>query len=137
MPDHTRSRLNWQEYALEIAKVASGRSEDPYLKVGSCVLRHDNSIAGVGYNGAPPGIEIDWSDRNDRRLRVVHAEVNALRYTRPGECYILACTLLPCNECLRMIASYGIKELVYQSVYDKDVSSLRLAEEFQINLTNG
>ena len=131
------TRLSWQNYALKIAEVASERSEDPYLKVGSCALRHDNSVAGVGYNGAPQGIEIDWSNRDERRLRVVHAEVNALRYTRPGECYILACTLLPCNECLRMIASYGIKELVYQSVYDKDVSSLRLAEEFQINLTNG
>ena len=49
-------RLDWEEYALELARVASLRSEDPFMKVGACVLRNDNSVAGVGYNGAPPGI---------------------------------------------------------------------------------
>ena len=53
-------RPSWEEYALELAKVASKRSEDPYLKVGASVLRYDNSVAGLGYNGAPPNIEIDW-----------------------------------------------------------------------------
>jgi len=57
---------------MKLAFVASERSEDPYLKVGACALRADNSIAGIGYNGAPSGVEIDWSDRDDRRQRVVH-----------------------------------------------------------------
>jgi dCMP deaminase len=131
------ARLSWQNYALKIAEVASERSEDPYLKVGSCALRHDNSVAGVGYNGAPQGIEIDWSNRGERRLRVVHAEVNALRYTTPGECYFLASTYLPCNECMRMIASYGIKKVIYKHLYHKDVSSLTLAGEFNIELIDG
>tara|TARA_Y100000310_G_C20463290_1_gene706379 strand:- start:411 stop:812 length:402 start_codon:yes stop_codon:yes gene_type:complete len=131
------TRLSWQNYALKIAEVASERSEDPYLKVGSCALRHDNSVAGVGYNGAPQGIEIDWSNRDERRLRVVHAEVNALRYTTPGECYFLASTYLPCNECMRMIASYGIKKVIYKHLYHKDVSSLTLAGEFNIELIDG
>ena len=60
-------RLDWQEYALELARVASLRSEDPFMKVGACVLRHDNSVAGLGYNGAPPGIEINWENRDERR----------------------------------------------------------------------
>ena len=127
-------RLSWAEYALEIAHAVSKRSEDPYLKVGSCVLRIDNSVAGVGYNGAPKGIEINWEDRDDRRLRVVHSEVNALRYTKPGECWLLACSLLPCNDCLKMIASYGIKSVAFSRLYDKDQSSLELAEEFGIDL---
>ena len=55
-------RPSWEEYALELAKVASKRSEDPYLKVGASVLRYDNSVAGLGYNGAPPNIEIDWDE---------------------------------------------------------------------------
>ena len=128
------NRLSWHQYALEIAEIASKRSEDPFLRVGACVLRRDNSIGGIGYNGAPPGIDIDWENRDDRRLRVVHAEVNALRYITPGDCYLLASTLLPCNECLRMVASYGIKEIIYKQVYRKDTSSLRLANEFNIKL---
>jgi len=129
-------RLSWKKYALEIARVAAKRSEDPYLKVGSCVLRHDNSVAGVGYNGAPPNIEIDWTNRDERRKRVIHAEVNALRYVRPHECYLVACTHLPCNDCLRAISSYGITDIVFQELYDKDISSLKICRELNINIHN-
>ena len=62
------NRISWEEYALELAKVSSRRSEDPYVQVGACILRLDNSVAGLGYNGAPNGIEIDWSDRDERLL---------------------------------------------------------------------
>jgi dCMP deaminase len=92
------------------------------------------SVAGVGYNGLPPDIDIDWSDRDERRLHIVHAEINALAYTRPGECGLIAVTLLPCNPCLTVIARYGIKKIVYQSVYDKDETTLRLAAKFGIEL---
>lgn len=128
------ARLNWGEYALKLAEVAAERSEDPYLRVGACLLRHDNSVASLGYNGAPPNINIDWTDRDERRKRVVHAEVNALRYIKPGECRLLACTHLPCNDCLKMIASYGVKDILYKEVYQNDISTLEMAKEFHINL---
>jgi dCMP deaminase len=127
-------RLNWEKYALSLAEVASLRSEDPYVKVGACLLRADNSVAGLGYNGAPPGVNIDWDNRDERRKRVVHAEVNALRYARPQECYLLACTHLPCNDCLRMIASYGVKKVIFKEVYERDTSSIELSKEFNIEL---
>ena len=92
------SRLPWENYAIDLALVASRRSEDPYLKVGACILREDYSVASLGYNGAPPKIEIDWTDRDERRKRVIHAETNALRYIKPNEGYLLACTHLPCND---------------------------------------
>jgi dCMP deaminase len=129
-----KKRLSWEEYALELAWVASRRSEDPYLKVGACVLRHDNSVASLGYNGAPMGVEIDWSDRDERRKRVVHAEINALRYIKPNEGYLLACTHLPCNDCLKSIASYGITSVAFRELYDRDTSSTELCKEFGINL---
>lgn len=132
----SKNRTAWPEYALDIAKVVSRRSEDPFFKVGACILRNDNSVAGVGYNGAPPGIEIDWSNRDERRRRVVHAEVNALRYVVPNEAYLIACNLLPCNDCLKMIASYGIIKIVYEQTYDLDTSSLDLSKEFNIELIN-
>jgi len=129
-------RIDWKHYALELAKVAAKRSEDPYLKVGAAVLRKDNSVAGLGYNGAPPNIEIDWSNRDERRKRVIHAEVNALRYVRPHECYLIACTHLPCNDCLRTIASYGITDVVFGELYEKDLSSLEICRELHINIHN-
>jgi dCMP deaminase len=78
-------RLTWPEYAMELAKAAALRSEDPYRKVGACILRYDNTVAAIGYNGAPPGVEINWSDRDERRRRVSHAESAALRYIKPHE----------------------------------------------------
>ncbi|MAF24947.1 deoxycytidylate deaminase [bacterium] len=133
MPDE---RPSWERYSLLLASVAALRSEDPYVKVGACLLRNDNSIASLGYNGAPPGVDINWEDRDDRRKRVIHAEVNALRYVNPGECHLLACTHLPCNDCLKMIASYGVKKIVYDEVYQRDYSSLDLSKEFNIELIN-
>lgn len=127
-------RLSWEQYALELAKTAARRSEDPYVQVGACALRHDNSVAGLGYNGPPRGINIDWSNRDERRKRVIHAELNCLAYAKPYEVRLLACTLLPCSSCLQIIAAYGIQNVVYQDVYDKDNFALILAKEFNINL---
>ena len=128
------NNMNWSEYALELAFTVSKKSKDPWWKVGACLLRHDNTVAAVGYNGYPAGMVEDWSDRDRRRVFVVHAEQNALRYVRPGECSLLAVTLLPCNDCLKMVASYGIKKIVYAEDYDRDLSSLELAEHFGIEL---
>jgi dCMP deaminase len=126
--------MNWQQYALSLAKVASLKSKDPYVKVGCSLLRHDNTVASLGYNGFPSGMEEDWSDRDERRKFVTHAEQNSLRFIKPNECYLAATTLLPCNDCLKSLASYGIKKVIYEKVYDKDCSTLELAEKFGIEL---
>jgi len=126
--------MNWQEYALELASVAAKKSKDPWRKVGACLLRHDNTVAGVGFNGFPTGMREDWQDRDKRRLLVVHAEQNALRYVKPDECSTIAVTLLPCNDCLRSIASYGIKAVIYRDIYDRDITSITLAQDFGIKL---
>jgi dCMP deaminase len=127
--------MNWNEYALNIAFAVAEKSKDPWRKVGACLVRHDNSIASVGYNGFIAGMQEDWSDRENRRRLVVHAEQNALRYIKPDECRLIAVTLLPCNDCLKAIASYGIKEIAYAQTYELDESTLELAEEFDIKLT--
>ena len=128
------SRLNWFEYGMQLARTASLRSEDPYIQVGCCILRPDNSVASLGYNGAPPGVDIDWSDRDERRKRVIHAETNALRFIRPGEGDRMFVTLMPCSECLKNAVSYGIKKIFYEKTYDFDTSSKELAVEFKVTL---
>ena len=126
--------MSWEEYAIALAGVAALKSKDPYVKVGCCLLRHDNTIASLGYNGFPSGVEEDWTDRDERRKYVNHSEQNALRFVKPNECYLAAVTLLPCNDCLKSLASYGIKKVIYREVYDKDDSSLTLANKFGIEL---
>lgn len=127
-------RPSWEEYALALARTASIRSEDPYVKVGACALRYDKSVAAVGYNGPPRGVNIDWTNREERRKRIVHAEVNCLAHSRPGEIEILATTLLPCSSCITVIAAYGIKKVIYGEIYHRDDCALQLAEEFGIEL---
>lgn len=126
--------ISWENYALRLAQIASLKSKDPWRKVGCCLLRHDQSVAALGFNGFPTGTKEDWSDRNERRKFVIHAEQNALRYVKPGECYLAAVTLLPCNDCLKSLASYGIKKVVFSEIYQLDNSSLELAKYFGVEL---
>ena len=129
-----RRRESWEETALILAEtIAWCRLQDPYAQVGACAVLRDNSVQ-LGYNGPPPGVEIDWSNRDQRIARVIHAEVNALRSVRPGECRFLAVTLLPCRNCMTFLASKGVKKVVYREVYERDKLALELAVEFGIEL---
>lgn len=110
------SRMTPSEYALRLAETAAMRSEDPKRQVGACLLRTDNTVAALGYNGAPSGVELlpivwDGPAKNDY---VIHAEVNALRYVAPGEATLLASTYLPCVDCLKTAVAQGVRTIVYR-----------------------
>lgn len=129
------NRISWDQYALEIARVASLRSEDPYKKVGACALDFSNRVIGVAYNGLASGVEGSkefWSDRDKRRPYVIHAETNLMSLFKRGECRLIACTLLPCSCCATAIASYGIKKVVYNEVYLRDNASLEIFDFYGI-----
>ncbi len=131
-----RRRRSWEETALILAEtIARCRSQDPYAQVGACAVLQDYSVQ-LGYNGPPPGVEIDWSHRDHRISRVIHAEVNALRSVPPGECRFLAVTLLPCRNCMTFLASKGVKRVLYREVYERDQLALKLAGEFGIELVH-
>lgn len=132
-------RLSLERYAILLAVAAASRSEDPFLKVGCALIRHDHTVAATGYNGAPPGVDIDWDVREGRRHKVIHAEANALRYVKPGEVLFCATTTMPCLECVRALASYGVKLVTYMNELPAeyhDIPKVRaLAEEFGIEMT--
>ena len=129
-------RISWEEYALKIADVAALRSEDPYMKVGSCVLDKNNMVIGVGYNGLAPGKDVTpvfWNDRDERRKFMIHAEANSLSLVSRGNGVLLACTLLPCGSCATLIAGHGIKKVVYRETYKRDTSSIEIFNFYGIN----
>jgi dCMP deaminase len=125
------SRLSWEKYALELAKTASLRSEDPYKKVGACALSFDNRVLGVAYNGLQSGKNVDasfWEDRDARRPFMIHAETNVLSLFSRNECGLLAVTMLPCSCCAKMISAWNIPKIVYfeeynniEAEYSKDI----------------
>lgn len=124
--------------AIKTAKLWSERSEDPYKKVGACVLDKNGRVLSVGYNGVAPKFTLNkkfWSDRDNRRPFMIHAEANALALVkRSQDPYILGVTLLPCSSCATNIASYGIKYVVYQEEYEKDLSSKKIFNFYKIKL---
>ena len=131
-----RARLSWRDTAMQLAfDIARYRSEDPYVQVGAVIIKNDNSIV-MGYNGAPPGIDIDWSDRNARRMRVLHAEENALDSIKYGEAKLMAVTAMPCKSCVRLLAQKGVTVVFYAEElagYDNEAART-LAKEFGIDL---
>jgi len=129
-----RNRPSWDEYGMLLAYAASSRSPDPYVAVGAAAFRSDRSTVSTGYNGSESGVEIDWSDREARRPFVVHAERNCLKYAKLGEPYYLYVTLSPCLKCLSLAVHHGVKEIIYDKVYDRDTEALTQASEYGITL---
>lgn len=131
-----RKRLSWEETALRLAfNIADYRSEDCWVRVGAVIIKTDNSII-LGYNGAPRGIDIDWSDRDGRRDKVIHAEENALNGIKYGEAKLVAVTAMPCKNCLKSLANKGVSKVYYAEElagYDNEATKER-AKEFKVEL---
>ena len=128
-------RIPWEKYALDLAKTASQRSEDPHMKVGACALNKHNMVLALGYNGLASRKEVDdsfWEDRDLRRPYMIHAEANCLSLVKRGEVKLLAVTLLPCSSCATLIASYNIPKVVYGEVYERDMKSLEIFDFYDI-----
>lgn len=74
-------RSKWDRRYIELAEHVAKWSKDPSTQTGAVIVRPDNTIAGIGYNGFPKGIE-DLPERySDRELKyslIIHCEMNAV-----------------------------------------------------------
>ena len=126
------------EAAIETARIWSNRSEDPYKKVGVCILNKDGRVLSVGYNGLLSKFNINedfFSDRDNRRKYMIHAEINALSLVKRGDQpHLLASTLLPCSNCATNIVAYGVKSVVYSEEYEKDSNAKEIFKFYNIEL---
>lgn len=131
-------RISFENMAIKVADVIKDRSEDPYKKVGVCVLNKEGRILSVGYNGLLSKQQVPnnfWEDRDERRKFIIHAETNALAcITRYDEPYILASTLLPCANCAINICSHGIKHVYYVEEYHKDQLAYEIFDFYKVSL---
>jgi len=129
-------RLSWPQTAMNLAfDIAKYRSEDPYVKVGACIIKKNKDIV-LGYNGAPANMQLDWSNRDERRKWVFHAEANALTRILPGEAILLAVTHIPCIDCLKDIKMKEI-DTVYYSIRSEQYNPQmveEIASIYKINL---
>ena len=115
--------ITWDEYFMGIAILSANRSKDPNTIVGACIVNKNNRVLTTGYNGTPIGLsddEMPWERDGDfketKYAYVCHSELNAiLNYKGDLTDTIIYVTLFPCNECAKVIAQSGVKEVVYLS----------------------
>jgi dCMP deaminase len=131
--DKRMDYLSWDEYYMAIALLSAGRSKDPEIQKGVCLVSHDNRILATGYNGAPNGYsdeDFPWKKEgnplNTKYMYECHAELNTILSYRGfrqdlegAKMYI---NLFPCHECAKAIIQTGIKEIIY--LYDDIVEGV-------------
>ena len=124
------ARPSWDEYFMELARIASRRTTCTRRKVG-CVLERGRRVLATGYNGSPSGAP-HCTDAGCRReglqsgerldlCRAVHAEANAVaQAARHGvslEGATAHVTCQPCAGCARLLAQAGIVRIVWAEGY--------------------
>lgn len=117
------TRLEWDEYFMSIAVLASCRSPCQRLNVGSVIVKN-NRIISMGYNGYIPGAVHVSRVKNDHEQSIIHSEINAItdcakRGTSLDGAKIYI-THYPCINCFRSIAASNIKEIIYLEDYKND-----------------
>lgn len=130
--------MGWNRYYMTLAEAVAQKSKDPHTKVGSVVIDQDMRVVSTGYNGFPSGFA-DTPERWERPTKykyVVHAEMNAILYARRDlRGCLLYTTLMPCTQCLKLIAAAGINIVVYKNelrLPEDQSASAVLAKEFGI-----
>lgn len=115
------SLIKWDHRYLELARQVSTWSKDPSTKCGAVIVRPDRTVASLGYNGFPKGVDDSaelYNDRNEKLGRVIHAEVNAiLNASEPVKGYTMytwpAAAIPSCDRCTTNIIQSGIMRVVH------------------------
>lgn len=130
-------RLNWDEYFMSIALLASCRSPCERLHVGSVIVKN-NRIVSMGYNGFIPGAAHKSRVKDNHEQSIIHSEINAITDCAKrgasldgSKIYI---THYPCINCFRSIAACGIKDIYYLHNYKNDPTINDLAHDSNITL---
>lgn len=121
----------------DLAKEVASWSKDPSSTVGAVIVRPDRTVASVGFNGFPRGVE-DSSflieNRDAKLLRTIHAELNAILAAKePLVGYSLfVWPFQPCAQCAAAIIQSGIKEVYCP--YNDHLAQERWSESFKAAL---
>lgn len=112
-------RDKWDAYYLGMAQYVATASKDPSTQVGAVIVRPNNTLASIGYNGFPRGMNDDpaiYADRPTKYSRIVHAEMNAIlnAHGPVDGCTLYTSKLPPCDRCAVFVVQAGIARVVYE-----------------------
>jgi dCMP deaminase len=129
---NNKERLDWDDYFMSIALLASQRSPCERLQVGSVIVKN-NRLISMGYNGYIPGAPHISRVKDNHEQSIIHSEINAITdcakrgaSLENGKIYV---THYPCINCFRSIAACGIKEIMYLNEYKNDPIVNELAND--------
>ncbi|MCB9799478.1 MAG: AAA family ATPase [Candidatus Omnitrophica bacterium] len=144
-----KSRPDWDDYFLGIAKVVALRSNCIKRKVAAVIVK-DKRIIATGYNGTPRGVKncneggcprcnsFGLSGTGLDECLCSHAEENAIVQSAYHGVNIkdtvLYTTFSPCLTCTKMIINAGIREVVFNVEYPLSDVSVKLLQEAGIKL---
>jgi len=141
------------KFYMQTAEHAAEMSHAVRKKVGACVITKNRGIY-IGYNGRlagqdncceynSPSFKSEFGKPTETtwtlvtRKDVAHAELNCLsKMLKEGvsaEDATLVLTLSPCATCAVMIASAGIKEVIYKEEY-RDTDGLKILMEAGVSI---
>jgi dCMP deaminase len=137
MKKTSEGSAKWDDRFIKLAQFVGAWSKDPSTKVGSVIVRPDNTVAAMGYNGFPRGVldhDSRYADKATKYEMVVHAEINALLNSRESleGCTLYVTPLPPCAQCAAAIIQRGIKRVVVAP--KRDLPPI-WAEKFAISKT--
>lgn len=126
------NRIEWDDYFMSIALLASQRSPCKRLNVGSVIVK-DGRLISMGYNGYISGALHISRVKDNHEQSIIHSEINAItdcakRGTSLSGAKIYV-THYPCINCFRAIAASNIKEIVYLNDYNNDAIVSQLAAD--------
>ncbi|MDD2201782.1 MAG: cytidine/deoxycytidylate deaminase family protein [Firmicutes bacterium] len=138
-----RDRPSWDEYFMEIARVAAKRSTCLRRQVGAVAVRNKQILA-TGYNGAPAGLAhcsevgciratlgIPSGERHEL-CRGLHAEQNLIIQAAVHGAAISGATVYstfqPCVVCSKMLINAGVARVVFAGEYPDRLAHEMLQE---------
>ncbi len=133
----SKKRQDWNQYFMELARLAAARSTCDRAHVGAIVVNQDHRIVATGYNGSvgrktPHCSEIGHAMRDGHCIATQHAELNCISYCAKegipmGNCVIYV-THFPCLHCTKALIQSGIKKIYYGEAYRVDDFAIHLLE---------
>ena len=129
------NRMEWDDYFMSIALLASQRSPCKRLNVGSVIVK-DLRLISMGYNGYICGAVHNSIIKDNHEQSIIHSEINAItdcakRGTSLSGAKIYV-THYPCINCFRSIAACGIKEILFLNDYHNNPIVQELANDSSI-----
>jgi dCMP deaminase len=138
----TDTRVSWDDYFMNIARVVASRATCHRKFVGAVVVR-DKTILSTGYNGSIRGMahcsEVGHMMVDGHCVATIHSEMNAIiQAARNGvriEGASIYITASPCWNCFKALANAGIKRICYGEFY-RDERSFQVAQALEIDMVH-